>query len=399
MNEDYNDTSQIQQVAVVSDAPTDTNNRPAPSGIVERVVKRSAVSLESGIEYALANDHIELALEIMDKVATVNLTVRGMSVGATVGTSVSIVGTVGGAIVGGVAGYSAKQAMDAATEVSIRLAADGLQEQFPSLTDKQAAYVAMAVMMTTTGTKGMQEILTKGWNKTKAATVGFKTAAAEFNTKGLNIETTNITTKQPLQSGSSSSSHKPVVKKDELKKPDAHLDTNSPYVADYVSVDSHVADMANKKPYAARDMESHLVNRYGAENVTSTTLPKTNEKNVKLAGQKHPVTEVVYDHRGFPIMDSKCIFDTMIPANIANIEKAEKHMKAATLNLKNQIELGKISRSIFSDKQLKQIMKGKDQIDELTWHHHQDRGRMQLIDRKLHETTGHIGGMGLWFRK
>ncbi|MFU2090579.1 HNH endonuclease [Avibacterium avium] len=30
-----------------------------------------------------------------------------------------------------------------------------------------------------------------------------------------------------------------------------------------------------------------------------------------------------------------------------------------------------------------------------TWHHHQDTGRMQLIDSDIHKKTGHIGWRGL----
>jgi A nuclease of the HNH/ENDO VII superfamily with conserved WHH len=33
----------------------------------------------------------------------------------------------------------------------------------------------------------------------------------------------------------------------------------------------------------------------------------------------------------------------------------------------------------------------------LTWHHHQDTGRMQLVDRAEHEAfVPHTGGMSIW---
>lgn len=34
-----------------------------------------------------------------------------------------------------------------------------------------------------------------------------------------------------------------------------------------------------------------------------------------------------------------------------------------------------------------------------TWHHHQDTGRMQLVDAFLHEKTGHTGGYNIWGKK
>jgi hypothetical protein len=41
-------------------------------------------------------------------------------------------------------------------------------------------------------------------------------------------------------------------------------------------------------------------------------------------------------------------------------------------------------------------MCGKSKIDGLTWHHHQDPGRMQLVPEATHQKTGHIGGSSLW---
>ena len=64
----------------------------------------------------------------------------------------------------------------------------------------------------------------------------------------------------------------------------------------------------------------------------------------------------------------------------------------ATRDLCEQINSGKISRSQFSPEQLKAIQGGKSKIPEYTWHHHQDRGRMQLVNEKIHSDTGHIGG-------
>ena len=31
-----------------------------------------------------------------------------------------------------------------------------------------------------------------------------------------------------------------------------------------------------------------------------------------------------------------------------------------------------------------------------TWHHHQDNGRMQLVESEVHRKTGHTGGFSLW---
>ena len=31
-----------------------------------------------------------------------------------------------------------------------------------------------------------------------------------------------------------------------------------------------------------------------------------------------------------------------------------------------------------------------------TWHHHQDKGVMQLVDRQIHESVRHDGGYSIW---
>jgi hypothetical protein len=31
-----------------------------------------------------------------------------------------------------------------------------------------------------------------------------------------------------------------------------------------------------------------------------------------------------------------------------------------------------------------------------TWHHHQDYGRMQLVETTVHAKTGHAGGYSIW---
>lgn len=54
-------------------------------------------------------------------------------------------------------------------------------------------------------------------------------------------------------------------------------------------------------PYSPRGVRAELGSRYGAYNVASTTVPPSSGKNVRLAGQAHPDTGIVFDSRGFPI--------------------------------------------------------------------------------------------------
>lgn len=67
----------------------------------------------------------------------------------------------------------------------------------------------------------------------------------------------------------------------------------------------------------------------------------------------------------------------------------------ATQELAENIKNGRINRNNFTKIQLDAIFKGESKIPNYTWHHHQDTGRMQLVNEKIHKETGHIGGEGM----
>lgn len=117
--------------------------------------------------------------------------------------------------------------------------------------------------------------------------------------------------------------------------------------------------------------------------------------NVKLAGSEKILESgdrIVFDNRGFPIFDDVAEFETRITLTPG---KADADMRAATRKLREEINSGRIDADGFSAEQLKAIQGGKERIPGLTWHHHQDRGRMQLIDRDIHGEVKHIGSVGL----
>lgn len=45
--------------------------------------------------------------------------------------------------------------------------------------------------------------------------------------------------------------------------------------------------------------------------------------------------------------------------------------------------------------QLRDIGRGRTPRG-FTWHHHEDPGRMQLVNRRIHARTGHTGGREIW---
>lgn len=159
-------------------------------------------------------------------------------------------------------------------------------------------------------------------------------------------------------------------------------------------VDGALPDEAlpNDPPYNPRETRDVLEERYGPDNVESTTVPNANGKNVELAGQRHPETGIVFDQRGFPIFDDAAKYDTRLPADEFAAASYRGQMRMATRELREGIDSGRIPASQFTDAQLRAIRGGKDKIPGYTWHHHQDTGRMQLVPEDIHRRTGHIGG-------
>lgn len=145
-------------------------------------------------------------------------------------------------------------------------------------------------------------------------------------------------------------------------------------------------------PYHSRNIRTELEQRYGKGNITSSTVPPSNGKNVKLANKSHPITGVPFDSKGFPNFEKYAKYDTRINTKEFRSKSSTGQMKLATKDLAEAIKRGEINSSSFTTEQLKAIEKGKAKIPEYTWHHHQDTGRMQLTPESKHMQTGHIGG-------
>jgi filamentous hemagglutinin len=142
-------------------------------------------------------------------------------------------------------------------------------------------------------------------------------------------------------------------------------------------------------------MENFLQQTHPKAEVRSHTMARPSDPNARLAGKRHPQTGVPFDTRGFPIFDEHVIFETRIGREFWG-KISETHMREATRHLRSSLERGELSHDLFTSTQLQQIFAGKPRIKDLSWHHHQELGRMQLTSRKFHTETGHIGGFEKW---
>lgn len=146
--------------------------------------------------------------------------------------------------------------------------------------------------------------------------------------------------------------------------------------------------------YSSREVRNLLENKYGKANIVSKTVPPMSMPNVKLAGKKHPVTGVPFDVKGFPIFDNIAKYDTRLNINQFRASSYNEQMRMATRDLYKHLGEDGIKKQ-FNAEQISAIKAGKEKIPDYTWHHHQDTGRMQLIETRIHTQTGHIGGEGI----
>jgi hypothetical protein len=122
---------------------------------------------------------------------------------------------------------------------------------------------------------------------------------------------------------------------------------------------------------------------------------------------------VRYDPLGLPIFEGQWKIkdldisnvDTVVEKGIQNMTSVQ-HQTAATKRLlqiaqESADELGTsvddaLTNMGFNPRQISDIKALESKINCLTWHHHQETGRMQLIIEKIHSTFKHNGGNSLW---
>jgi hypothetical protein len=131
------------------------------------------------------------------------------------------------------------------------------------------------------------------------------------------------------------------------------------------------------------------------------------DKNDNLKGKEHPVTGVPYirDTVECPNGDIvEGVFPEFSPVFETKLDKNEngdyvgdrtKHEQNCNEKLKEAIEKDPELKKKFTPEQLEQIRNGETP-DGYTWHHHQQPGKMQLVDSETHGKSAHTGGYAIW---
>ena len=126
--------------------------------------------------------------------------------------------------------------------------------------------------------------------------------------------------------------------------------------------------------------------------------------NDGLEGQKHPETDVPYEKKVvvtdtgekvegvFPQFESK--FDAKLPEDL---EKASdrKQFEECNRQLKEKCDSDPEFKSKFTPEQQADIDEGRTP-EGYTWHHNEEKGKIQLVDSDTHAETRHTGGRNIW---
>ena len=127
-------------------------------------------------------------------------------------------------------------------------------------------------------------------------------------------------------------------------------------------------------------------------------------RNESLDGDRHPITGVPFERKTvedsdgnevtgvFPVFDSE--FDAQLPDELLQSSDREQ-FDECNKQLKEAVENDPELAAKFTPEQLEQIMNGETP-DGYTWHHNEEKGKMQLVDADTHAQTGHTGGKTIW---
>jgi filamentous hemagglutinin len=166
-------------------------------------------------------------------------------------------------------------------------------------------------------------------------------------------------------------------------------------------------------PYSSTAMRADLEAKYGADNVSSTTVANdpiqrvnsnpakgvevisNNSGKAVIVKYNDPITgqesiaNIPYDSRGLPIFDDAAKFTTKIDTSVPY----GKQFSKATADLRDEINSGRIDGNQFNADQLARIQAGSDKIPGYTWHHNGQSApnNMQLIPDAVHGQVTHLG--------
>ena len=140
-------------------------------------------------------------------------------------------------------------------------------------------------------------------------------------------------------------------------------------------------------------------------NETEEDSPRTIKTiNDSLVGQNHPETGVPYVEKevvtdtGEKVKGVFPQFDSKIDVQLSeDMEQVPDRTQFAECNkqLAEKVAKDPELRAQFTEDQLADIEDGYTP-EGYTWHHSEEKGKMQLVDSDIHSQTRHTGGRNIW---
>ena len=105
------------------------------------------------------------------------------------------------------------------------------------------------------------------------------------------------------------------------------------------------------------------------------------------------IKNIPYDNRGLLVFDDASTYTTNITkptghGNMTPKARRSAEMRAASRQLREDINNGKADGSQFTEIQMQAINEGKDKIPDFTWHHNAQStpNNMQLVPEDIHNS-------------
>ena len=137
----------------------------------------------------------------------------------------------------------------------------------------------------------------------------------------------------------------------------------------------------SRKPNKPRDFEEKVVD----DSTGITTYTFTSKEN----GETY---KVKYDKDGYPIFNSK--YETSLSESY-HLDPDSVQFKYLSQKLYDDIMKDPNLAKRFSQTDIELFKLGK-KPKSVTWHHHQETGKMQLTDYYEHQVAGHTDGRAIW---
>ncbi len=114
-----------------------------------------------------------------------------------------------------------------------------------------------------------------------------------------------------------------------------------------------------------------------------------------MVSKRNPRTGIYFDKDGFPKF--KVLAEIKLERKYWKKDR-DVHFYRANKILYQRIQKSSRLASKFSKRDIASFKQGK-LPSKYTWHHHQDKGVLQLVDSDIHSKVRHNGGFAIWGKK